>query len=90
MRAAYARATRDFQVALAAQPRLPAVWRASIDMAAEARDSFELSHSYRSAVAALPHSFAVRLAYIHALWRFDAPTRSSASPTNPGAPARHR
>jgi tetratricopeptide (TPR) repeat protein len=74
MREAYARATRDFQVALAARPRLPAAWRASIDMAAEMRDSFELSHSYRAAVAALPHSFAVRIAYIHALWRFDAPT----------------
>lgn len=74
MREAYARAARDFQVALAARPRLPAAWRAAIDMAAEARDSFELSHSYRAAVAALPHSFAVRIAYVHALWRFDAPT----------------
>lgn len=74
MRDAYGRATRDFQVALSTRPRLPAVWRAQIDMAAELRDNFELAHSYRAAVAALPQSFIVRVSYIHALWRFDAPT----------------
>jgi tetratricopeptide (TPR) repeat protein len=73
MRDAYSRAARDLQVALAARPGLPAAWEAMLTMAGDLRDRFELQHSYRAAIAALPQSRLVRLSYAHALWRFDAP-----------------